>query len=129
MARATRDVVEVPTFLWESLLETVDALADRAELESIRRGLQDIRAGRILTKAEFLRRRPHLSRWGADVNAVRAHHHRDILERVREASDREVQRRLWKKVQVLETRFEAGTPLVSAEDPTYGRLYRLRVGD
>ena len=62
MARATRDVVEVPTFLWESLLETVDALPDRAELESIRRGLQDIRAGRILTKAEFLRRHPHLSR-------------------------------------------------------------------
>ena len=32
-------------------------------------------------------------------------------------------------MQVLETRPEAGTPLVSAEDPTYGRLYRLWVGD
>jgi len=62
VTRAAQDVVEVPRPLWESLLETMDALADRAELESVRRGLEDIRHGRILTKAEFLRRHPHLRR-------------------------------------------------------------------
>ena len=62
VARTRQDFVEVPRDLWESLLETVDTLADEAELESIRRGLDDIRQGRLLSKAEFLRRHPHLAR-------------------------------------------------------------------
>jgi len=62
MARSAGEVVEIPLPVWESLLETLDALADRVELESIRRGLEDIRRGRVLTKAEFLRRHPHLAR-------------------------------------------------------------------
>jgi len=62
VARIRQDFVEVPRDLWESLLETVDTLADEAELESIRRGLEDIRQGRLLTKAAFVRRHPHLAR-------------------------------------------------------------------
>ena len=62
VARAARDIVEVPRPLWESLLETLDTVTDRAELESIRQGLEDIRRGRVLTKAEFLRRHRSLPR-------------------------------------------------------------------
>ena len=62
VTRAGSDVVEVPRKVWDSLLETMDVLADRAELEAIRRGIDDLRQGRTLTKAEFLRRNPHLRR-------------------------------------------------------------------
>ncbi len=62
VARARQEFVKVPLDVWESLLETVDSLADGEELESIRRGLDDIRNGRLLSKSEFLRRHPNLAR-------------------------------------------------------------------
>jgi len=62
VARVRQDFVKVPRDLWESLLERVDTLADGEELESIRRGSDDIRDGRLLSKAESLRLRPHLAR-------------------------------------------------------------------
>jgi len=39
---------------------SMDGLADRGELRSIRRGIEDLRRGRGLTKSRFLGRRPHL---------------------------------------------------------------------
>jgi len=60
VARVRRELVTVPRDVWERLLETIDALADEAELESIRRGLEDLRRGRVLSESEFLRRHPHL---------------------------------------------------------------------
>jgi len=62
VARVRQDFVKVPRDLWETLLETVDTLADGEELKSIRRGLDDVRRGRLLSRAEFLRRHPHLAR-------------------------------------------------------------------
>jgi len=62
VARVRQGVVEVPRELWDGVLETVDALADEAEMESIRKGIADIRSGRVISKAEFLRRHPHLPR-------------------------------------------------------------------
>ena len=62
VASARKEFVKVPRDLWESLLETVDTLAAEAELKSIRRGLDDLRWGRLISKAAFVRRHPHLAR-------------------------------------------------------------------
>lgn len=40
-----------------------------------------------------------------------------------------MQRRLWRKLLLLERRPDAGALLIGVEDPQFGRLYRLRVGD
>ena len=62
-------------------------------------------------------------------DAIRTGRHGNVFPGFGKLRDREVQRRLWRKVQVLEARPEAGTPLVSAADSVLGRLYRLRIGD
>ncbi len=43
--------------------------------------------------------------------------------------DPTVERRVWRKVRTLEEHPLAGNPLIGVEDPRFGRLYRLRVGD
>ena len=43
--------------------------------------------------------------------------------------DAAIERRIWRNVRALEDDPRIGSPLVGVEDPEFGRLYRLRVGD
>ncbi len=47
-------MVSIPRPLYESLLETLEVLSDKSEIESIRRGIQDIRKKRVHTEEDFL---------------------------------------------------------------------------
>lgn len=48
------EMVSIPKPLYESLLETLEVLSDRSEIESIRRGIQDIRKKRTYSEEDFL---------------------------------------------------------------------------
>jgi PHD/YefM family antitoxin component YafN of YafNO toxin-antitoxin module len=48
------DMVTIPRNVYETLLETLEVLSDKAEIESIKRGIEDIRCGRTSTEKEFL---------------------------------------------------------------------------
>ncbi len=48
------EMVSIPKPLYESLLETLEVLSDKSEVESIRRGIQDIRKKRVHTEEDFL---------------------------------------------------------------------------
>lgn len=48
------EMVSIPKPLYESLLETLEVLSDKSEIESIRRGIQDIRKRRIHSGEDFL---------------------------------------------------------------------------
>ncbi|MCJ2557079.1 MAG: hypothetical protein LN415_08260 [Candidatus Thermoplasmatota archaeon] len=48
------EMVSIPRPLYESLLETLEVLSDKSEIESIRRGIQDIRKKRVHTEEDFL---------------------------------------------------------------------------
>lgn len=48
------EMVTIPRHIYETLLETLEVLSNKAEIESIKRGLEDIRAGRTYTEKEFL---------------------------------------------------------------------------
>jgi PHD/YefM family antitoxin component YafN of YafNO toxin-antitoxin module len=50
------DMVTIPRHVYETLLETIEVLSDKAEIESFKRGIEDIRAGRTATEKEFLAR-------------------------------------------------------------------------
>jgi PHD/YefM family antitoxin component YafN of YafNO toxin-antitoxin module len=50
------EMVTIPRNVYETLLETLEVLSDKAEIESIKRGIEDIRAGRIISEREFLKR-------------------------------------------------------------------------
>ena len=43
--------------------------------------------------------------------------------------DAVTERRIWRKVRTLEQDPSIGRPLVGVEDPEFGRLYRLRIGN
>lgn len=60
VARTSKDTVTLPRSVLEGLIETLDALSQPGELEAIRRGLDDIRGGRLLTEEPFLARHPRL---------------------------------------------------------------------
>ena len=47
-------MVSIPRPLYESLLETLEVLSDKSEIESIRRGIQDIRKRRTYSEEDFL---------------------------------------------------------------------------
>ncbi len=48
------EMVSIPKPLYESLLETLEVLSDKSEIESIRRGIQDIRKRRTYSEEDFL---------------------------------------------------------------------------
>lgn len=48
------EMVSIPKPLYESLLETLEVLSDRSEIESIRRGIRDIRKKRTYSEEDFL---------------------------------------------------------------------------
>ena len=48
------EMVSIPRALYESLLETLEVLSDRSEIEGIRRGIQDIRKRRTYSEEDFL---------------------------------------------------------------------------
>ena len=55
MAKTTdMEMISIPRPLYESLLETLEVLSDKSEVESIRRGIQDIRKKRVHTEEDFL---------------------------------------------------------------------------
>ncbi len=47
------EMVSIPRPLYESLLETLEVLSDKSEIESIRRGIQDIRKRRTYSEEDF----------------------------------------------------------------------------
>jgi len=48
------EMISIPKPLYESLLETLEVLSDKSEIESIRRGIQDIRKRRVRTEEDLL---------------------------------------------------------------------------
>ncbi len=48
------EMVSIPRPLYESLLETLEVLSDRSEVEGIRRGIRDIRKRRTYSEEDFL---------------------------------------------------------------------------
>lgn len=48
------EMVSIPRHFYESLLETLEVLSDKSEIESIRRGIQDIRKKRTYSEEDFL---------------------------------------------------------------------------
>ena len=50
------EMVTIPRNIYETLLETLEVLSDKAEIESIKRGIEDIRAGRVMSEEEFLKK-------------------------------------------------------------------------
>ncbi|MCK4457865.1 MAG: hypothetical protein KAW39_09020 [Thermoplasmata archaeon] len=48
------EMVSIPKPLYESLLETLEVLSDKSEIESIRRGIRDVRKKRVHTEEDFL---------------------------------------------------------------------------
>ncbi|MFQ6128209.1 MAG: hypothetical protein ACE5QW_04835 [Thermoplasmata archaeon] len=60
-SRATDvEMITIPRRLYETLPETLEVLSDRAELESIRRGIEDIKKNRTYTEEGFLELCKHL---------------------------------------------------------------------
>jgi PHD/YefM family antitoxin component YafN of YafNO toxin-antitoxin module len=55
------EMVTIPRNVYETLLETLEVLSDKAEIESIKRGIEDIRAGRVMSEEEFLKKHKWLS--------------------------------------------------------------------
>ena len=49
-------MVTIPRNVYETLLETLEVLSDKAEIESIKRGIENIRAGKVMSKEEFLKK-------------------------------------------------------------------------
>jgi PHD/YefM family antitoxin component YafN of YafNO toxin-antitoxin module len=49
------EMVTIPRQIYESLLETLETLSDKSELESIKRGIEDIKNKRTYTEKEFLK--------------------------------------------------------------------------
>jgi len=47
-------MVSIPRPLYESLLETLEVLSDKSEIESIRRGIRDVRKKRTHSEEDFL---------------------------------------------------------------------------
>ena len=56
MVKGTEDIemVTIPRQFYESLLETLEVLSKRSELESIKKGIEDIKKKRIISEKEFL---------------------------------------------------------------------------
>jgi len=58
MARAATDeeleMVTIPRHFYETLLETLEVLSNKAEIDSIKRGIEDIRKKRTYSEKEFL---------------------------------------------------------------------------
>jgi len=48
------EMVSIPRRFYESLLETLEVLSDRSEIESIRRGIRDVRKKRTYSEEDFL---------------------------------------------------------------------------
>ncbi|MCK4367904.1 MAG: hypothetical protein KAW84_08175 [Thermoplasmata archaeon] len=48
------EMVSIPRHFYESLLETLEVLSDKSEIESIMRGIQDIRKKRTYSEEDFL---------------------------------------------------------------------------
>ena len=48
------EMVSIPRHSYESLLKTLEVLSDKSEIESIRRGIQDIRKKRTYSEEDFL---------------------------------------------------------------------------
>ena len=48
------EMVSIPKPLYESLLETLEVLSDKSEIESIRRGIRDVRKKRTYPEEDFL---------------------------------------------------------------------------
>jgi hypothetical protein len=48
------EMVSIPKPLYDSMLETLEVLSDKSEIESLWRGTQDIRKRRIHSEEDFL---------------------------------------------------------------------------
>jgi PHD/YefM family antitoxin component YafN of YafNO toxin-antitoxin module len=57
MVKGTEDIemVTIPRQFYESLLETLEVLSKRSELESIKKGIEDIKKKRVVSEKEFLK--------------------------------------------------------------------------
>lgn len=57
MSRRCNDIemVTIPRQFYESLLETLEVLSEKSELESIKKGIGDIRKKRVISEKEFLK--------------------------------------------------------------------------
>jgi len=49
------EMVTIPRTLYETLLETIEVLADKEDMESIKRGIDDIRNGNVISEEDFLK--------------------------------------------------------------------------
>ena len=54
VSSADIEMVTIPRHLYESLLETLETLSDSAEIESIKRGIEDIRKDRVFSEEVFM---------------------------------------------------------------------------
>ena len=54
------EMVTIPRNVYETLLETLEVLSDKAEIESIKRAIENIRAGKVMSKEEFLKKHKFL---------------------------------------------------------------------
>jgi PHD/YefM family antitoxin component YafN of YafNO toxin-antitoxin module len=50
------EMVTIPRSLYEALLETIETLADKEEMESIKRALEELRRGDTISEADFLKK-------------------------------------------------------------------------
>lgn len=54
VSSADVEMVTIPRHIYESLLETLETLSDRVEIESIKKGIEDIRNDRVFSEEEFM---------------------------------------------------------------------------
>ncbi len=54
VSSADVEMVTIPRHIYESLLETLETLSDRVEIESIKKGIEDIRNDRFFSEEEFM---------------------------------------------------------------------------
>ena len=55
------EMVTIPRSLYEALLETIETLSDREEMESVKRALEDLRKGQVISEDEFLAKHSDLA--------------------------------------------------------------------
>ncbi|MEA3282403.1 MAG: hypothetical protein U9Q68_07565 [Euryarchaeota archaeon] len=54
VSSADVEMVTIPRHIYESPLETLETLSDRVEIESIKKGIKDIRNDRVFSEEEFM---------------------------------------------------------------------------
>jgi len=96
------EMVTIPRNVYETLLETLEVLSDKAEIESIKRGIEDIRTGRVMSEEEFLKKHKWLrSKWTWGDRMFKLIFNDEFTKNFDKLKDREIQRRIYKRVQDL----------------------------